>query len=99
MLLRKGWTLGHLAAWTLSSLEPGPELTRCVELRTHLGIDASPDAPAFVLPDGRIPDGSELGRWLRVARLDRLSMEGNTGICRGLLRTRYGLRDPEAMAA
>jgi hypothetical protein len=32
---------------------------------------------------------------MRVARVVRLSIEGNAGICRALLKTRYGIRDPE----
>jgi metal-sulfur cluster biosynthetic enzyme len=94
-LLRAGRTPDAVAALRLSDLEPGPDVSRCVELRAELGIDDSPDAPAFVLPDGRELDAGGLKRWLRVARLVRLSVEGNAGICRALLKTRYGIRDPE----
>jgi metal-sulfur cluster biosynthetic enzyme len=95
-LLRAGWTVEDLAAWRLSSLDPGPEVARCVELREQLGISASPEAPAFVLPGGEALDAAGLKRWLRLARVVRLSIEGNAGICRGLLKTRYGIRDPIA---
>jgi metal-sulfur cluster biosynthetic enzyme len=94
-LLRAGRTPGEVAALRLCDLEPDPALTRCVALRAELGIDASPGAPAFVLPDGRALDVGGLKRWLRVARVVRLSIEGNAGICRALLKTRYGIRDPE----
>ena len=43
-----------------------------------------------------VPPG-ELMRWLRTARLMRLSLEVNGGICRSLLRIRHGvdIEDPE----
>jgi metal-sulfur cluster biosynthetic enzyme len=94
-LLRAGRTPDAVAALRLTDLEPGPEVERCRALRAELGIDASPGAPAFVLPDGRTLEAGGLQRWLRVARLVRLSIESNAGICRALLRTRYGIRDPE----
>jgi hypothetical protein len=98
-LLRAGRTPHEVAALRLSDLEPGLDLERCLALRTELGIDASPGAPAFVLPDGRPLDAAGLTRWLRMARLVRVSIEGNAGICRALLKTRYAIRDPEEVAA
>jgi metal-sulfur cluster biosynthetic enzyme len=98
-LLRAGRTPDAVAALRLSDLEPGPDLARCLALRARLGIDASPGAPAFVLPDGRPLDAAGLKRWLRMARVVRLSIEGNAGICRALLKTRYGIDDPEEVAA
>jgi metal-sulfur cluster biosynthetic enzyme len=98
-LLKAGRTPEQVAALRLSELEPGPDLARCLALRTALGIDASPGAPALVLPDGRPLDATGLKRWLRMARLVRISIEGNAGVCRALLKTRYGIRDPEEVAA
>jgi metal-sulfur cluster biosynthetic enzyme len=93
-LLRAGRTPDDVSALRLSDLEPGPDVERCMALRADLGIDASPGDPAFVLPDGRRLDAAGLPRWLRVARLVQLSIEGNTSICRSLLKTRYGIREP-----
>jgi metal-sulfur cluster biosynthetic enzyme len=98
-LLRAGSAPDQVAALRLADLEPGPDLARCLALRGELDIDASPGAPAFVLPDGRPLDAAGLERWLRMARLVRLSIEGNAGICRALLKTRYGIGDPEEVAA
>jgi metal-sulfur cluster biosynthetic enzyme len=98
-LLRAGRAADEVAALRLCDLAPGPEVERCRALRAELGIDASPGDPAFVLPDGRALDAGGLMRWLRVARLVRLSIEANTGICRSLLKTRYGIRDPEEVPA
>jgi metal-sulfur cluster biosynthetic enzyme len=99
LLLRAGRTLEELVVLRLADLEPGAELARCVALREELGIDASPGSPAFILPDGRTPDAEELGRWLRRARVVRVSLEGNAGVCRALLETRYGLHNREELVA
>jgi metal-sulfur cluster biosynthetic enzyme len=68
----------------------GPDAERCRELRRLLGIDASDAAPAFVTSDGAPVGASELPRFRRLARLVSLSLETNGGICRDLLKTRYG---------
>ena len=98
-LLRAGRTLEELADIRLGDLQRDPDVTRCIALRDQLGIDASPGSPAFVLADGSALDAEGLSRFLRVARLVRLSLEGNAGLCRSLLATRYGIPDPEEAAA
>jgi hypothetical protein len=97
-LLRAGRTLDELADLQLGELTGDPEVTRCIALRERLGIDASPGSPAFVLADGSALDAEGLSRFMRVARLVRLSLEGNAGLCRSLLATRYGIPDPEEAA-
>ena len=67
----------------------GPDGERCRELRRALGIDASDDAPAYVTGDGSPVDPSDVRFW-RMASLTALSLETNGGICRDLLKTRYG---------
>ncbi|MEA2212431.1 MAG: hypothetical protein QOF83_2379 [Solirubrobacteraceae bacterium] len=99
VLLRAGQTPDEVVLLRLSDLEPGPDQARCVSLRAELGIDASPGAQAFVAPDGRALDAAGLKRWLRIARLVRLSVEGNAGLCRALLKTRYRIGDPQEVAA
>jgi metal-sulfur cluster biosynthetic enzyme len=98
-LLRAGRTVEELGAARLGALSGEPDVTRCIELREQLGIDASPGSPAFVLADGSALDAQGLARFVRVARLVRLSLEGNAGLCRSLLATRYGIPDPEEAAA
>jgi metal-sulfur cluster biosynthetic enzyme len=73
-------TLGELA---------GPDAERCRALRRALGIDASDGAPAFVTGDGAPVDPGDVRFW-RMASLTALSLETNGGICRDLLKTRYG---------
>ena len=99
-LLAEGATPEEVTARRVADLPPDdPEARRCLELRAHLGIAGHAEAPAFVLPDGEPIAATELRRWLRIARLVRLSLETNGGICRSLLRVRYDLADPEEVAA
>jgi metal-sulfur cluster biosynthetic enzyme len=72
---------------TLGELS-GPDAERCRELRRQLGIPAGDDAPAFVTGDGTPVE--DFVRFGRMARLTSLSLEANGGICRDLLRVRYG---------
>ena len=62
-----------------------------MELRQQLGLDAAPDSPAFVLPNGEPLTAVKLQRWMRMARLVRTSLEANGGICRSLLEVRHNL--------
>ncbi|MDX6657880.1 MAG: hypothetical protein QOH62_2673 [Solirubrobacteraceae bacterium] len=98
-LLRVGRTWEELADTRLGALAGGPDVTRCISLRMSLGIDTAPGSPAFVRADGSALDVDGLKRFMRVARLVRLSLEGNAGLCRALLATRYGIEDPEEAAA
>jgi metal-sulfur cluster biosynthetic enzyme len=75
-------------ARTLGELS-GPDAERCRELRRALGIDASDGAPAFVTGDGEPVLTSDVRFW-RMASLTALSLETNGGMCRDLLKTRYG---------
>jgi len=97
-LLAAGCTEAELAAMHLGELPAGPDAERCVQLRAELGLGADPDAPAFVTPDGTVLRAEDLPRFLRYARLVSRSLEGNGHLCRGLLRTRYGLTDEEVAA-
>jgi metal-sulfur cluster biosynthetic enzyme len=87
-LLARQSRLRSEAATTLGELA-GPDAERCRELRRALGIDASDVAPAFVTGDGDPVDPSDVRFW-RMASLTALSLETNGGICRDLLKTRYG---------
>jgi metal-sulfur cluster biosynthetic enzyme len=67
----------------------GPDADRCRALRRALGIDASDGAPAFVTGDGTPVAASDV-RFRRMSSLTALSLETNGGMCRDLLRVRYG---------
>jgi metal-sulfur cluster biosynthetic enzyme len=88
-----------LAALRLADVPDTYDAHRCLVLREQLGLRTDPAAAAFVRPDGSPVEASEMTRWLRLARLVRVSLEGNGSICRGLLSRRYGIPDPEETAA
>jgi hypothetical protein len=88
LLARQSRMFGQEAR-TLGELT-GPDAERCRELRRALGIDASDDAPPFVTGDGTPVDASDT-RFRRMAALTALSLEANGGLCRDLLRVRFGV--------
>jgi metal-sulfur cluster biosynthetic enzyme len=98
-LLAAGRSEVDLAAMRLADLPPGADAVRCLELRGELGLDARPDAPAFVTGDGTPVTAADVPRFLRFARLVARSLDGNGHLCRGLLKTRYDLPDQEEVAA
>jgi metal-sulfur cluster biosynthetic enzyme len=87
-LLARQSRLLDAPARTLGELT-GPDAERVRALRRALGIDASDDAPAFVAGDGT-PVARDDIRFRRMASLTALSLETNGGMCRDLLRVRYG---------
>jgi metal-sulfur cluster biosynthetic enzyme len=96
-LLARGCSCDQIAARRVADLPDAADARRCLELRRHLGLPVDPDSPAFLLPDGAPLPAGELERWLRTARLVRMSLEVNGGICRSLLRVHRGVDivDPE----
>ena len=96
-LLAGGSTAEEVAELRLGDLPAGRDAERCRQLRERLGIAHRDESPAFVLPSGEPVTGGELTRWLRTARLMRMSLEVNGGICRSLLKIRHGvdIDDPE----
>jgi metal-sulfur cluster biosynthetic enzyme len=98
-LLAAGIDRDTLVAMTVAELPDGPETKRCLELRTELGLPHDAHSPALIAGDGSALTVESLDIWLRRARLVSLSLESNGGICRSLLRVRYGVEDPtEEMA-
>ena len=75
---------------TLGDVPPSEGLGKYLERRTELGLDVSPEAPFLVDPDGRRVPEEAVVQHLRFAKTVRVSIEGNAGLCRGLLETRYG---------
>jgi metal-sulfur cluster biosynthetic enzyme len=95
-LLASGRELRELAAMRLRDVPSGADRDRCVELRRTLGLPVGDDTPAFVLPRRGRVDAADLDRYMRIARLMRVSIEGNAGLCRSLLATRYELEEVAA---
>lgn len=98
-LLRAGRTREEIAAMHVADLAVSPDAERCLGLRRELGLDTAAASPAIVTAEGGRVGARDMERYLRVARLVRVSLEGNAGLCRALLKTRYGIPDPEEVAA
>ena len=94
-LLKAGRSAQDVEAMRLRELPHDADGERCRRLRRDLGLPDDPDAPAFLLGDGAPLTAAQLPRFLRYARLVATSLEGNAGLCRGLLRTRYDLTEEE----
>ena len=89
-LLASGESAETVVALRVADLPASADAARCVALRAALGLPHGAGAPALVAGDGAPLAAGELRTWLRRARLVTLSLEANGGICRDLLRTRYG---------
>ncbi|WP_184829376.1 iron-sulfur cluster assembly protein [Jiangella mangrovi] len=68
----------------------GDDGVRLRRRRARLGLPVDDDAPLLVDDDGAPIPPESLPLKLRLARTTRISIEGNSGFCRGLLSTRYG---------
>jgi metal-sulfur cluster biosynthetic enzyme len=89
-LLAAGADPAALLATTLGELPPSRALDRLRSRRAELGLPAGDDAPLVVDPvSGARVGPADLPLHLRKARLTRMSIEANAGICRGMLGHRY----------
>jgi hypothetical protein len=78
------------AELTLGQVPPSRALDRLRERRAALGLPVGDDAPLLIDPStGFAVPGPQVPLHLRRARSTRVSIEANTGICRGMLRHRY----------
>ncbi|GAA1205777.1 iron-sulfur cluster assembly protein [Prauserella alba] len=89
-LLDDGWRIDALAHTTLGQVPASAERDSLVRRRRELGIPASAETPLFVDDSGAAIPEEQVEQRLRFAKTVRVSIDGNTGWCRGLLRTRYG---------
>lgn len=98
-LRARGRSPRELARMQLKDLPPSDEFETYLDRRAELGLDVSAEAPFVVDPDGnRVPEDAVV-QHLRFARTVRVSIEGNAGLCRGLLSTRYGIPAREETSA
>jgi metal-sulfur cluster biosynthetic enzyme len=74
----------------VADLPDSRDAVRAVALRAALGLPSAPATPALVAGDGGPLSADGLELWLRRARLVSLSLETNGGMCRDLLKVRYG---------
>jgi metal-sulfur cluster biosynthetic enzyme len=89
-LLAAGKDPAALLAMTLGEVPPSRALDRLRSRRAELGLPARDDARLLVDPVSGGPVAAEaVPLHLRKARLTRVSIEANAGICRGMLQHRY----------
>jgi metal-sulfur cluster biosynthetic enzyme len=89
-LLAAGTDPARLPALTLGELPPSQPLDRLRQRRAELGLPAGDDAALLIDPvTGDPVPGDEAPLHLRRARITRVSLDANAGICRGMLRHRY----------
>ena len=89
-LLADGRTPAELVRMRVGDLPPTDEAEQYLERRAELGVDVSLGSPLIVDPDGRRVPEEAVVEHLRFAKTVRVSIEGNAGLCRGLLDVRYG---------
>jgi metal-sulfur cluster biosynthetic enzyme len=89
-LLAAGREPAALLAMTLGEVPPSRALERLRQRRADLGLPAGDDAPLVIDPVTGTPVRLDaLPLHLRKAQVTRVSIEANSGICRGMLRHRY----------
>ncbi len=89
-LLAAGAEPRALLGMTLGAMPPSAALDRLRERRAELGLPAEDGAPLLIDPaTGAAVAGDAIPLHLRRARTTRVSIEANSGICRGMLRHRY----------
>jgi len=74
---------------SLGEVPASPELSSLLRRRAELGLPDTPDSPLLLDEHGVELSAGEAPLRLRFARAVRVSIDGNAGFCRGLLRTRY----------
>src|SRR5215475_1051900 len=90
-LAKAGTGPSELAALTLGQAPRSAAVERLRQRRAELGLPAGDDAPLLIDPATGAPLGADaVLLHLRRAHTTRVSIEANAGICRGMLRHRYG---------
>lgn len=95
-LLAAGRTHEELAAATLADVPSTPEGMTYLARRAELGLAVDERAALVVTPAGEPVGADRMARQLKIGRSVRVSIEGNAGLCRGLLETRYGREETTA---
>jgi metal-sulfur cluster biosynthetic enzyme len=95
-LIRSGWQVDALADTMLGDVPESPERESLLRRRAELGLPNGADAPLFVESTGERVSADQLPARLRFAKAVRISIEGNSGLCRGLPDTRLQRMAEEA---
>lgn len=89
-LLAEGMSTDDLAGLTLGDVPPSSDRERLRARRAELGLPSGDEDPLLVdATTGEAIGAQALPLHLRRARLTRVSIEANGGVCRSLLSERY----------
>ena len=81
----------RFAELTLGDAPAGGDRERLRARRRDLGLPHTDRDPLVIDPaTGAGVDAADVRRHLGIARLTRVGQEANSGVCRGMLRARYG---------
>lgn len=90
-MLAEGKTAGDLAGLTLGDAPASTDRERLRSRRAELGLPSADSSPLLIdAKTGVAVQAADLPLHLQRARLTRVGVEANTGVCRGQLRARYG---------
>jgi metal-sulfur cluster biosynthetic enzyme len=88
--LRRDLSPEQACALRIGDLDAAPETAVYLQRRAELGLPVDDDAPVVITVDGDPVPPADLDAHLARIRTVAVSVEGNAGLCRGLLATRYG---------
>jgi metal-sulfur cluster biosynthetic enzyme len=88
-LKNTGMELGDVWRLRLRNLPAGRMKEALLSRRAALGLGHAPEDPVFVDDQGEPVPPDQVPLRLRFAKSVRISIEGNSHFCRGLLATRY----------
>lgn len=95
-LKNSGLAVADVYRLQLRNLPGGPFKEALLRRRVDIGLGIGPDEPVFVDEHGVPVPPDQVPLRLRFAKSVRISIEGNSHFCRGLLATRY--EDEEDLA-
>ncbi|HEX3813857.1 MAG TPA: iron-sulfur cluster assembly protein [Mycobacteriales bacterium] len=89
-MLAAGMEAADLAGRTLGDAPDGPVRERLRDRRRELGLSYDDGAALVIDPvTGAAVEAAELRMHMGRARITRVGQEANSGVCRGMLRSRY----------
>ena len=91
-------TVDGLHLVTLADLPEGPHKEALLRRRVAVGLGVHPSEPVVVDEDGSPLAPEAVPLRLRFAKAVRISIEGNSHFCRGLLATRYADEESGGMS-
>jgi metal-sulfur cluster biosynthetic enzyme len=93
-LLTEGRSTEEVCSMCVGDLDPGDQDGRLyLDKRVRLGLPVDPELALAIDPDGAAIPPDRLDAYLSRARMTRVCMEANAGLCGGLHATRYPRRE------